>query len=63
MPFTAWLAVSEVGVAGWVLAVVQVDILGVVVAVFVAVVGGDVAVATSGSGSERRGWQCWPKGL
>jgi hypothetical protein len=56
MPFTAWLAVSEVGVAGWVLAVVQVDVLGAVAAAVGTVVDDDVAVAVSGSGCERRGW-------
>jgi hypothetical protein len=56
MPFTAWLAISEVGVAGWVLAVVQVDVLGAVAAAVGTVVDDDVAVAVSGSGCERRGW-------
>jgi hypothetical protein len=56
MPFTAWLAVSEVGVAGWVLAVVQVDVLGAVAVAVGTVVDDDVAVAVSGSGCERRGW-------
>jgi hypothetical protein len=56
MPFMAWLAVSEVGVAGWVLAVVQVDVLGAIAAAVGTVVDDDVAVAVSGSGCERRGW-------
>jgi hypothetical protein len=66
MPFTAWLAVSEVGEAAWMLAVVQVNVLGVVVAVFVTVVGGDVAVATVCSRREvggqgvSRGVVGWP---
>ena len=45
----ASLAVSEVGGAVWVLAVVQIDVLGVVTAGVATVVGGDMAVAFSGS--------------
>ena len=41
---TAWLAISEVLVAIWMLAVAQIVVLGVVVAVVVMVVNGDVAV-------------------
>jgi hypothetical protein len=57
VPFTAWLAVSEVGKAAWVPAVVQVDILGVVVAAVAVVVSSDVAPAVGGSEREMGGWK------
>ena len=47
----ASLAVSEVGGAVWVLAVVQIDVLGVVTAGLAAVVGGDVAALMIPRGS------------
>jgi hypothetical protein len=60
VPFTAWLAVSEVGKAAWVLAVVRVDVLGVVVAAVAVVVSSDVAPTVGGSGREMGGWKaCW----
>jgi hypothetical protein len=40
----------------WVLAVAQTVVPGVVLAGVAAVVGGDVAFATGGSGFERGGW-------
>ena len=49
MLVTAWLAVSEASVVVWMLAVAQIVVLGVVVAVVVTVVDGDVAVYTGGS--------------
>ena len=53
----AWLAVSEVQAAVWVLdeALAVISELAVVDAAVV--VGGDVAVATGGSGCKRRGWR------
>ena len=46
---TAWLAVSEVSVAVWMIAVAQIVVLGVVVAVVVTVIDGDVVVYMGGS--------------
>jgi hypothetical protein len=56
MPFTAWLAVSEVGGAVWVLdTAIDVVSRGVVAGV-ATVVSSDVAVGRRGSECARRGW-------
>ena len=41
---TAWLAVFEVSVAVWMIAVAQIIVFGVVVAVVVTVIDGDMVV-------------------
>jgi hypothetical protein len=53
--FTAWLAVSRVGAAIWVLVVAQVAVFQPFGSDVVAVVDGDVAVAGKGLGHEIRG--------
>jgi hypothetical protein len=53
----AWLAISRVGAAVWVLAVTLVVVLGVVVAGLTAIVGSDMAVERQGSGLARGGWR------
>ena len=45
----AWLAISEMSVAVWMIAVAQIVVLGVVVAVVVMVINDDVAVYMGGS--------------
>jgi hypothetical protein len=57
---TASLAVFEVGGAVWVLAVVPVDVLGVVVVAVGVGVADDVALKVDGSGCGPRAWKrCW----
>ena len=51
-----WVAVSEVAVLVWVLAVARIFVSAVDVAVVVTVVDGDVAVGTRRSGCETRCW-------
>ena len=46
---TTWLAITEVSVAIWMIAVAQIIVLGVVVAVAVTVIDGDMVVYTGGS--------------
>ena len=53
----AWVAVSRVVVAGWVLDTALVVVSRGVVAAVGAVVDDDVALAVGGSGPERRGWE------
>jgi hypothetical protein len=55
MSVTASLTVSGVPAAVWVLDEAQVVVSGAVAAVFIVVVGGDVAMVTGGSGRETRG--------
>ena len=58
--FIAWLAVSKVGAAVWVLVIAQVVIFQPFVSDVVAVVDGDVAVEWRGLGLKRRGCgSCW----
>ena len=58
--FIAWLAVSKVGAAVWVLVVAQVVVFRPFVSDVVAVVDGDVAVEWRGLGLEGRGCgSCW----
>jgi hypothetical protein len=54
---TAWVAFSKMVVAVCVLAVAQVVVLRPFVSGVVAIVGGDVMVATGGSGYKEWGWE------
>ena len=58
--FATRVAISNGTGVVWVLAVAQIVVLGAVAAVFVVIIGDDVAAEHGGSGCKREDWgACW----